>query len=125
LQRRLGLLEERSLHAGRRAAIFVGIAWLIPLVLSLLTASRVSLDTAGIIRLTAANLPGGRVSADGIVCYDADRFAALVETIPITDTRMSQVWGECLYRILLSAANPKQHDTWKLEIHRINGNRID
>jgi hypothetical protein len=27
LQRRLGLLHERASHGGRRAALFVGIAW--------------------------------------------------------------------------------------------------
>jgi hypothetical protein len=36
LQRRLGLLHDRALHAGRRAALFVGIAWGVPLALSLL-----------------------------------------------------------------------------------------
>ncbi|TCL75682.1 hypothetical protein [Rhizobium sp. BK251] len=35
LQRRLGLIWEASLNAGRRALIFVGIAWLVPLVLTL------------------------------------------------------------------------------------------
>jgi hypothetical protein len=35
LQRRLGMLRENAVHAGRRAAIFVTIAWGVPLVLSL------------------------------------------------------------------------------------------
>jgi hypothetical protein len=34
LQQRLGLLRERALHAGRRVAILVGIAWGVPLLLS-------------------------------------------------------------------------------------------
>src|SRR5690606_9397462 len=34
LQRRLGLLREEALHAGRRAVILVGLAWAVPLVLS-------------------------------------------------------------------------------------------
>ena len=34
LQRQLGLLHERALNAGRRAAILVGLAWGVPLVLS-------------------------------------------------------------------------------------------
>ena len=34
LQQRLGLLHERALNAGRRAAILVGLAWGVPLVLS-------------------------------------------------------------------------------------------
>jgi hypothetical protein len=36
LQRRLGILREDALLAGRRAALFVGLAWGVPLVLSLL-----------------------------------------------------------------------------------------
>jgi hypothetical protein len=34
LQQRLGLLHEKALHAGRRAAILVAVAWGVPLVLS-------------------------------------------------------------------------------------------
>jgi hypothetical protein len=34
LQQRLGLLHERALNAGRRAALLVGLAWGVPLVLS-------------------------------------------------------------------------------------------
>ena len=34
LQQRLGLLHERALNAGRRAALLVGVAWGVPLVLS-------------------------------------------------------------------------------------------
>ena len=36
LQRRVGALEEDALHAGRRAAMFVGLSWGVPLLLSLL-----------------------------------------------------------------------------------------
>jgi hypothetical protein len=36
LQRRVGVLEEDALHAGRRATIFVAIAWGVPLLLTLL-----------------------------------------------------------------------------------------
>ncbi len=36
LQQRLGLLHERALHAGRRAAILVALAWGVPLLLSAL-----------------------------------------------------------------------------------------
>ena len=86
------------------------------LVLSLLTACVVSLDTAGVIRLSAADLPDGRRAGSGVIRYDAHRFAPSVETIPITDGRMSNVWGDQLWRILLTANNPQQQDTWKLEI---------
>ena len=86
--------------------------------LSLLTASRVSLDSDGIIRLTSAELPDGRRSGGGIVFHDAGRFTATVETIAISDNRMSRVWGERIYRILLDVTDPQQQDTWKLEIRQ-------
>jgi len=84
--------------------------------LSLLTVSAVSLEPGGIIRLSAADLPGGRVAGSGVIGYDARRFSASVETIPITDTRMGGVWGERVFRILLNSVNPQQNDVWKLEI---------
>lgn len=42
LQRRLGLLHERSLKAGRRAVIFIGLAWAVPALLSLAEGNLVS-----------------------------------------------------------------------------------
>jgi hypothetical protein len=51
-----------------------------------------------------------------VVYYDAEKLTPSVETINITDTRMIHVWGNRLYRILLSAPNPLQQDTWKLDI---------
>ncbi|MEO8394597.1 MAG: heparinase II/III family protein [Chloroflexota bacterium] len=86
------------------------------LTLSLLTASRVELNQAGEIRLRAADLPEGRLASDGLVRYDTERFTASVETLPITDQRMSKVWGAQLYRILLTATNPPPQDTWMLTI---------
>jgi hypothetical protein len=86
------------------------------LTLSLLTPSGVILERPGEIRLTQNELPAGRGSAAGVVYYDADKLMPSVKTIDITDTRMIHVWGNHLYRILLSAPNPLQHDTWKLNI---------
>lgn len=42
LQRRLGLLHEHALRAGRRALIFVGLAWGVPVLLSLAEGNLVS-----------------------------------------------------------------------------------
>ncbi|MBX3082346.1 MAG: heparinase II/III family protein [Anaerolineae bacterium] len=86
------------------------------LVLSLLTASQVSLATAGEIRLTSADLPDGRVAGSGVIRYDAGRFTASVETIEITDGRMVRTWGGRVYRILLTAKTPTAQDRWKIEI---------
>ena len=41
LQQRLGFLREHALHAGRRALALVGLAWGVPLLLSLLTGSAI------------------------------------------------------------------------------------
>jgi hypothetical protein len=41
LQQRLGLLHERALNAGRRAAILVGLAWGVPLLLSAFSADAI------------------------------------------------------------------------------------
>ncbi|HLU12277.1 MAG TPA: hypothetical protein VK003_21545, partial [Oceanobacillus sp.] len=86
------------------------------LVLSLLTPSHVSLANAGCISLSRADLPDGRVSASGEVLYDADKFSPSLEVIPITDSRMSSVWGEQLFRILLRVVDLKARDTWTLDI---------
>lgn len=86
------------------------------LTLSLLTPSKVALDTPGQLILTPADLPDGRQSAAGIVQYDAAKFAPSVETIVISDQRMSGVWGQRLYRIVLTAQSPQQQDVWKLTV---------
>lgn len=86
------------------------------LMLNLLTASQVDLGTAGLIRLMSADLIDGRVSGSGVIRYDAARLTPSVETISITRTPMSRVWGSSLYRIQLSAITPQQQDTYTLKI---------
>lgn len=86
------------------------------LVLNLLTASRVSLDAPGLIRLSAAALPGGRSSGSAVIRYNSEQFDASVEPIAITDERMGCAWGGCIYRILLTARHPSVRDAYALEI---------
>ncbi|MEO8607921.1 MAG: heparinase II/III family protein [Chloroflexota bacterium] len=86
------------------------------LIMSLLTVCAVSLDTAGIIRLSADDLPDGRRAGSAVIHYDAHQFAPSVEMIPITDLRMSKVWGDHLCRILLTANHPGQQGSWRFEI---------
>jgi hypothetical protein len=47
LQQRLGLLHEQALHAGRRAAILVGLAWGVPLLLSAIAGSAIGPAASG------------------------------------------------------------------------------
>lgn len=86
------------------------------LTMSLLTPSEVSLDTPGEIVFSPSELPDGRQSAAGVVVYDAAQFAPSVETIAITDGRMSGVWGQRLTRIVLTALSPGQTGTWTLRV---------
>lgn len=86
------------------------------LVMSLLSASTVSLDTPGVIKLTGTTLPGERLSGSAVIDYNPEQFAVSVETVPITDNRMSRVWGGQIYRILLTAKNPSQRGIFSLEI---------
>jgi hypothetical protein len=87
------------------------------LTMSLLTPSHVALDQPGQLTLTPADLPSGRESAAGVIVYDAARFTPSVETVPITDAnRMGKVWGSQIYRIVLTAQSPQQHDHFTLEI---------
>lgn len=88
------------------------------LTLSLLTASKVSLDTPGVIQLIPATLPGDRVSGGGVIRYDPGRLSPSAEPITITDSRMQPVWGTQIYRILLVATAPRKQDTWTLAISR-------
>ncbi len=86
------------------------------LTLSLMTVSTVLADMAGILELIPAELPDNRLSASGVIRYDASRLTPSIETIAITDSRMRPVWGPRIYRILLAAKSPREQDTWKLEI---------
>ena len=52
------------------------------------------------------------------VHYEAGKFTAAIEPIPITDTRLGSVWGDHLTRIVLTAKDPQQQDTWTLRITR-------
>lgn len=89
------------------------------MVLNLLTASQVALETPGMLHLTSAVLPQGRVAGSGVIRYDAAKFTASVEPIDITDGRMIHVWGNRIYRVLLTATTPQAKDHWQLDIREL------
>ena len=67
LQQRLGLLHERALNAGRRAALLVGIAWGVPLVLSAFSGHAVGAPRRG--RSCSISAPGRASSSrSGFSC---------------------------------------------------------
>jgi len=56
----------------------------------------------GCVRLDQRELPKGLHTASGALRYDPSRLNAVVETVPVTDGRLGSVWGDTLYRILLT-----------------------
>jgi len=57
--------------------------------------------------------PGLR-SGPVTILYDARVFTTSVEEVKIDDERLKSSWGERLYRILLTAANPTQRALWSI-----------
>ena len=84
--------------------------------LSLLTPCEVDVETAGRVVLSESALPGGRRTAGGALSYDADRFTLAIEAISIGDDRLGGVWGEGLTRLVFTARNPAQQDTWTFRV---------
>lgn len=88
------------------------------LTMSLLTPCAVDPGTAGQINLSPRPLANGRKAGSGTVAYDAAKFAATVEPVAITDERLGGVWGEQVFRVLLTATHPLPQDTWTLRVTR-------
>ena len=86
--------------------------------LHLLTPSVVSDDESGTLTLASRDLPDGLISGSAKVLYDADRFRAQIEEVPLDDKRLAGVWGDALYRINLRATDPKPKDSWRLRVTR-------
>jgi len=75
-----------------------------PLRLHLLSVSPVTL-APGQLRYAAIDLPGGRRSAAGVVCFSA-AWAATTDEQAIDDPQVGHVWGKRLYRVTLTLAKP-------------------
>ncbi|MBZ0304020.1 MAG: heparinase II/III-family protein [Anaerolineae bacterium] len=88
------------------------------LTLSLLTPCAVDATAAGVLRLNPRAITEGRESGSATITYKASKFSAAVEPIIIDDIQLRGVWGEQLCRIVLTAVQPAQQDTWTLTITR-------
>jgi hypothetical protein len=70
----------------------------------------------------ALNKPGEvRLEKEGqkiIMQYDASLFEAAVETIPQTDPRLTRVWGNALYRLVLTAKKQTLNGRYKFVISK-------
>ena len=84
--------------------------------MSLLTPCQVLLDTPGTIALTERKIGGERVSGTGRISYDSCKLSASVEDLEIRDSKLKDIWGECLSRITLKADNSPQKNIWTMRI---------
>lgn len=80
--------------------------------LNFLTWAQPDVSTAGTVLLEKE---GRRIKMQ----YDAAVFNATVETIPQTDTRLSNVWGKELYRLRLTARKKSTAGKYKITVIKI------
>jgi hypothetical protein len=77
-----------------------------------MTASPVDVSEPGTIKLATRELPAGRRAGAGTIIYDAGILSVEVDEMVIDDTRLTPVWGDRLYRIVLTAEGPAQNGEW-------------
>jgi hypothetical protein len=65
------------------------------------------------VRLSDPDDPAARAF---VLIYDADRFDASVERIPVTDTRMRGSWGDELRRVVLTSKTTTLADSVRIRI---------
>jgi len=79
--------------------------------LNFMTWSKPNIDIAGIVSIEKE---GVRLK----LTYDANQFIPVVETILLPDKRLSNVWGEQIYRLSLNAKNKQTSGKYKIGIRR-------
>jgi hypothetical protein len=80
------------------------------LTLTLMASGDVDTSQPGLLRCASPPRPL-------LVEYDAALFTPTVEPITITDERLLPVWGDRLYRVLLTARQPAAEGRWTLTMH--------
>ncbi|MBE85032.1 MAG: hypothetical protein CME21_20940 [Gemmatimonadetes bacterium] len=73
--------------------------------LSLLTPCGVAIGD-GVIQLSARDIAKDRTTANGQIIFEAAKLTPSIETIELEDSRVRSVWGERLYRIILTLTSP-------------------
>jgi hypothetical protein len=71
---------------------------------------------AGEGRLRLEDPEGAAAGKAVLVEYDAKKFKAEVETVPVEDERLQASWGTRLYRILLTARQTPLRDAFEVRI---------
>jgi len=77
------------------------------LALHLMARADVDIDTPGVLRCSGPT----RVFT---IHYDAQEFTPSVERIPIEDARLGPVWGDRIFRIILTVRDPQSNGHWDL-----------
>jgi hypothetical protein len=85
--------------------------------LSLMTPCDVANDEPGVLRL-ACGVEGARSRPVVLARFDGKALGAAVERVPIDDNRLSRVWGDHLYRIVLSPHAPARRAAWSITFSR-------
>ena len=70
----------------------------------------------GVLALMPTPFGDGHTSGSARFFYDGDRFTVRTERVPITDDRMSGVWGDHLNRVVLTMKEPPIAATLRWEI---------
>jgi hypothetical protein len=77
---------------------------------TLMTPCKPEQAAPGRLKLQAPGFRSGPVT----ILYDARVFTPAVEEVKLEDERLKSSWGERLYRILLTAADPPQRASWSI-----------
>ena len=84
--------------------------------LNLLTPCDVDVSVDGVLKLSQAPLPDGRVSAAGRVDYQAGLFTVALERVEIADRRMRPIWGDHLTCAILTVKSPALKGQWRIRV---------
>jgi hypothetical protein len=82
-----------------------------PVRLSLMTPLAVDVSRQGEVRLSDPS--DGR---SYLIAYDASRFSATTEEIPLADARLRRVWGERLARVVLTGTGRSLRDEYRITV---------
>ncbi|MEO2004493.1 MAG: hypothetical protein ABGY41_10365, partial [Candidatus Poribacteria bacterium] len=89
-----------------------------PVTWNLITACDATILPDGVIALEETSLASGRTSGAGRLHYDSQALEATVEELPIEDSRLANIWGSRLSRIVLTTREPTQHGSCAVRVTR-------
>jgi hypothetical protein len=109
-KREIVLAEDYALGAWAEA---VRLHFMTPLAADVSTPGRVDLAKSGRASVSAGGEPGPAL------LYDAGRFTASLEEKIVTDPRLQPVWGERLFRIVLTARGRAVRGSHRIVVHAV------